>query len=46
MTEGLVAGCGLLVLKSIKRSVINIGGDETQNFQVSGVSVQVSGFTS
>ncbi len=23
-TEGLVAGCGLLVLKSIKRSVINI----------------------
>jgi hypothetical protein len=24
-TEGLVAVCGLLVLKSIKRSVINIG---------------------
>jgi len=25
-TEGLVAGCGSLVLKSIKRSVINIDG--------------------
>jgi hypothetical protein len=24
-TEGLVAGCGSLVLKSIKRSAINIG---------------------
>jgi len=32
-TEGLVAGCGSLVLKSIKRSVINIDGFvKSQNF--------------
>jgi hypothetical protein len=39
MTEGRVTGCGSLAIKSIKRSVINIGGSTCPQCLKSGVSL-------